>query len=178
MCQANETIQKKGEFSSAKSVDDDRNASPSRHPGCGTHNDAMVKASQRLASGTVLSCVSLLLLITGASLTFPHLQSRRDELGCDSLCYGSMTSARGALGLIGTALIGRLSDKNDSFLARSLGRIGLAKAPSGRRACLYIGTLASLLGFGIAVSMDSLTGLWLSMIPGALLQHNFDVFKA
>jgi MFS family permease len=178
MCQANETIQKKGEFSSAKSVDDDRNASPSRHPGCGTHNDAMVKASQRLASGTVLSCVSLLLLITGASLTFPHLQSRRDELGCDSLCYGSMTSARGALGLIGTALIGRLSDKNDSFLARSLGRIGLAKAPSGRRACLYIGTLASLLGFGIAISMDSLTGLWLSMIPGALLQHNFDVFKA
>lgn len=135
-------------------------------------------AIETLQKGTLLSCISLALLITGASLTFPHLQSRRDELGCDSLCYGSMTSVRGALGLIGTALMGRLSDKNGSFLATTLGSIGLSSAPSGRRACLYIGTLASLIGLGIAVSMDSLTGLWLSMIPAALLQHNFDVFKA
>jgi hypothetical protein len=89
-----------------------------------------------------------------------------------------MTSARSALSLLGTACIGRLSDRNDSVLAMSLGRIGLVSAPSGRRACLYIGTLASLLEFGVAITMDSLTGLWLSMIPGALLQHNFDVFKA
>jgi DHA1 family tetracycline resistance protein-like MFS transporter len=137
------------------------------------------QAEQTLQSGTILSCFSLLLLITGASLTFPHLQSRRDALGCDSLCYGSMTSVRGALGLIGTSLMGTLSDKNGSFLALTLGKIGFgAAAPSGRRACLYIGTMASLIGLAIAASVDSLVGLWLSMIPGALLQHNFDVFKA
>jgi MFS family permease len=117
-------------------------------------------ATQLLQHGTTTSsCLSLLLLITGASLTFPHLQSRRDELGCDSLCYGSMTSVRSALSLLGTAFIGRLSDRNDSVLALSLGRIGFVSAPSGRRACLYIGTLASLLGFGVAITMDSLTGL-------------------
>lgn len=117
------------------------------------------------------------------------MQSRRDELGCDSLCYGSMTSVRSALGLVGTAVIGRLSDKNGSLLARTLGAIGTRKgleggtsnsntSPSGRRACLYLGTVASLVGLAIAASMNSLRGLWLSMIPGALLQHNFDVYKA
>lgn len=132
-----------------------------------------------LELGSLLSCISLLFLITGASLTFPHMQSRRDELGCDSLCYGSMTSVRGALGLFGTALMGRLSDNNNSMLAKTLGTIGVGRSvSSGRRACLYIGTLASLMGFAIAASVDSLAGLWLSMIPGALLQHNFDVFKA
>ena len=41
-----------------------------------------------LKTGTYRSCVSLFLLITGLSLTFPHMQSRRDALGCDSYCYG------------------------------------------------------------------------------------------
>ncbi|KAL7527068.1 hypothetical protein ACHAXR_001783 [Thalassiosira sp. AJA248-18] len=118
------------------------------------------------------------------------MQSRRDELGCDSLCYGTMTSVRSALGLVGTAVMGRLSDKNGSMLALTLGSVGKGMtsvvdgatintiSPSGRRACLFLGTIATLLGLAIAVSMDSLHGLWLSMIPGALLQHNFDVFKA
>ncbi|KAL7428236.1 hypothetical protein ACHAXH_002909 [Discostella pseudostelligera] len=101
------------------------------------------------------------------SITFPHMQSRRDELGCDSLCYGSMTSVRSALGLIGTALVGRLSDEN-----------GNKSSASGRRACLYMGTVATLVGLTISASINSLRGLWLSMIPDALLQHNFDVFKA
>eukprot|EP00569_Conticribra_weissflogii_P007555 CAMPEP_0171350106 /NCGR_PEP_ID=MMETSP0878-20121228/35615_1 /TAXON_ID=67004 /ORGANISM="Thalassiosira weissflogii, Strain CCMP1336" /LENGTH=382 /DNA_ID=CAMNT_0011854949 /DNA_START=69 /DNA_END=1214 /DNA_ORIENTATION=- len=111
------------------------------------------------------------------------MQSQRDKLGCDSLCYGSMTSVRGALGLVGTALIGRLSDKNGTILAKTLGRLGARKysniaIANGRRACLYVGTVASVAGFVIAATMNSLQGLWLSMIPGALLQHNFDVFKA
>jgi MFS family permease len=91
-----------------------------------------------------------------------------------------MTSVRGALGLVGTALVGRLSDRNETILASTLGRIGLVSVSlsSGRRACLYVGILATLMGFVVAASMDSLQGLWLSMIPGALLQHNFDVFKA
>lgn len=179
MCQASEPIQKKVEFSSAQD-NYHANASISHHSNSSSSNTngTTKAATQLLQHGTTTSCLSLLLLITGASLTFPHLQSRRDELGCDSLCYGSMTSVRSALSLLGTACIGRLSDRNDSVLAMSLGRIGLVSAPSGRRACLYIGTLASLLGFGVAITMDSLTGLWLSMIPGALLQHNFDVLKA
>ena len=150
----------------------------------GETNDTtkLVLAQQTLEKGTILSCASLLLLITGASLTFPHMQSQRDTLGCDSLCYGSMTSLRGALGLVGTAVIGRLSDCNGTILAKTLGSLGASRNPysasSGRRACLYLGTLASLAGFVVAASMNTLTGLWLSIIPGALLQHNFDVFKA
>lgn len=147
-------------------------------------------AQTTLDRGTLLSCTSLLLLITGMSLTFPHMQSQRDALGCDSLCYGAMTSVRGAVGLVGTALVGRLSDRNGTLLARTLGTWGKSASlttvrgadtdgtPSGRRACLYLGTLASLAGFTIAASIKSLRGLWLTMIPGALLQHNFDVFKA
>ncbi|KAK1743715.1 hypothetical protein QTG54_005312 [Skeletonema marinoi] len=104
-------------------------------------------------------------------------RTRRDELGCDALCYGSMTSVRGALGLVGTALIGRLSDRNDSLLAKSLGSVGKGGNNSGRRGCLLLGIIASLLGLIIALD-DSLIGLWLSMIPGAFLQHNFDVFKS
>ncbi len=152
---------------------------------CSVSDEAeSIKIARRtLEDGTLLSCVSLLLLVTGASLTFPHMQSQRDKLGCDSLCYGSMTSVRGALGLVGTAIMGRLSDKNGTILARTLGRLGARKnssdvIASGRRACLYLGTVASVAGFVIASTMNSLRGLWLSMIPGALLQHNFDVFKA
>ena len=61
-----------------------------------------VSARRRLATGTLISCISIFFLICGLSLTFPQMQSRRDELGCDALCYGSMTSVRGALGLVGT----------------------------------------------------------------------------
>lgn len=145
-------------------------------------NAAPTIARRTLDQGTLLACVSLLLLITGMSITFPHMQSRRDELGCDSLCYGTMTSVRSALGLVGTALVGRLSDKNRSILARTLGALGKksnsAANASGRRACLYMGTVATMVGLIISVSMNSLRGLWLSMIPDALLQHNFDIYKA
>ncbi|KAL3761695.1 hypothetical protein ACHAW5_004259 [Stephanodiscus triporus] len=143
------------------------------------NNDRAV-ARKVLDRGTLLACMSVVLLITGMSLTYPHMQSRRDELGCDSMCYGTMTSVRSALGLVGTAVVGRLSDKNGSPLARSLGSLGMRanNSPSGRRACLYLGTMATLIGLAIALSMNSLLGLWLSMIPDALLQHNFDVYKA
>jgi len=140
---------------------------------------AASSAKQRsLINGTLVSCTSIFFLICGLSLTFPQMQSRRDELGCDTLCYGSMTSLRGALGLVGTAVIGRLSDRNDSLLAKSFGSVGKFGGSSGRRGCLVLGIIASLVGCIIAVTMNSLLGLWLSMIPGSFLQHNFDVFKA
>ena len=55
----------------------------SKLPAGGTNSPNAV-----LRTGTYKSCVSLFLLITGLSLTFPHMQSRRDALGCDSYCYG------------------------------------------------------------------------------------------
>ena len=155
-----------------QSDDDDDQRSSTKNP------TALQHARHNLDRGTLLACLSLLLLITGMSVTFPLLQSRRDELGCDSLCYGSMTSARSALGLVGTAVIGRLSDRNGSILARTLGALGKRGNASGSRACLDLGRIASLVGLIISILMNSLRGLWLSMIPGALLQHNFDIYKS
>lgn len=84
-----------------------------------TSTTALLNAQQKLAKGTLYACISVTLLITGLAVTFPLLQSRRDELQC-SLCYGSMTSVRSALTLVGTAIVGKLSDKNNSLLARTL----------------------------------------------------------
>ncbi|KAL9190672.1 hypothetical protein ACHAXT_000378 [Thalassiosira profunda] len=139
---------------------------------------ALSHARRTLEHGTLLACLSLLLLIAGLAVTFPQMQSRRDELGCDALCYGSMTSVRSALGLVGTAVVGRLSDKNSSILARTLGSLGKGTVSSGRRACLHVGTIASLVGLVTAATVNSLRGLWMSMVPGALLQHNFDIYKS
>jgi len=149
-------------------------------PDAGEKSDDLSNARRVLERGTLLSCLSVFLMIGGMSMTYPHMQSRRDELGCDSLCFGSMTSVRSALGLAGTAFMGKLSDKDTSWLARSLGTLGKISnnSPSGRRACLFLGTMATLIGLAISLSMNSLLGLWLSFIPDALLQHNFDVFKA
>ena len=150
------------------------------HASCDDEDDDLSTARRVLHRGTLLACVSVVLLITGMSITSPHAQSRRDALGCDSLCYGTMTSARSALGLVGTAAVGRMSDSNGSALARSLGSLGAEAdgGPSGRRACLYLGAIATLIGLAVSLSMNSMLGLWLGMIPDALLQHNFDVYKA
>lgn len=153
-----------------------------KHAACDNDDDDLSTARRVLHRGTLLACVSVVLLVTGMSITSPHTQSRRDALGCDSLCYGTMTSVRSALGLAGTAAIGKLSDRNGSLLATSLGSLGAAatrdRGPSGRRACLYLGTIATLVGLAVSLSMHSMLGLWLAMIPDALLQHNFDVYKA
>jgi hypothetical protein len=144
-------------------------------------DDDLSIARRVLHRGTLLACASVVLLITGMSITSPHAQGRRDALGCDSLCHGAMASARSALGLFGTAAIGRMSDGSGSRLARSLGSLGTAAdgvGPSGRRACLYLGTIATMIGLAMSLSTTSLLGLWLGMIPDALLQHNFDVYKA
>ena len=166
------------EKTTASSSADSKNLCGHDAVGKNSSISSAIDARRSLANGTLVSCISIFFLICGLSLTFPQMQSRRDELGCDALCYGSMTSFRGAIGLVGTAVIGRLSDRNDSFLAKSFGSVGKGGGSSGRRGCLVLGIIASLVGCIIAVTMNSLLGLWLSMIPGAFLQHNFDVFKA
>ena len=127
---------------------------------------------EALQHGTLYGSLSLALIIAGFSLTMPHLQSRRDALQCDSLCYGSMTSTRSALSLVGGFFVSRLSDNDSSFVARTIG------GGSGRKACLYIGTVASIVGLVIGGATFSILGMYLSMVPGALFQQNFSVLKA
>eukprot|EP00521_Asterionellopsis_glacialis_P009596 CAMPEP_0195284660 /NCGR_PEP_ID=MMETSP0707-20130614/2780_1 /TAXON_ID=33640 /ORGANISM="Asterionellopsis glacialis, Strain CCMP134" /LENGTH=403 /DNA_ID=CAMNT_0040344039 /DNA_START=280 /DNA_END=1488 /DNA_ORIENTATION=+ len=111
--------------------------------------------------------MSLALLVLSFSLTMPYMQSRRDALQCDSLCLGSMTSARSTLALVGSALMGRLSDSS-SFQAYG----------GARKFCLLFGSFASMIGLLIAGNTFSIRGMWISMIPGALFQQNFSILKA
>ena len=83
------------------------------------------------------------------------------------MCVGSMTSARSTLTLIGSTIIGRCSD---SSRFQNLG--------GGRKIFLLIGVIASALGVVMAVTATSIQGLWISMIPAALLQQNFNIIKA
>jgi hypothetical protein len=41
-----------------------------------------------------------------------------------------------------------------------------------------VGSLATLLGLMVAANTYSIQGMWISMIPGALFQQNFDILKA
>lgn len=81
-------------------------------------------------------------------------------MGCDAVCIGSMTSASSALALIGAPLIGSISDR------------------FGRRFALIIGCIASAFSSSILGMTNSLLGIWLAIIPQALLSHNFAVSKA
>ena len=111
--------------------------------------------------------LSVALLTLSFSLTLPHMQGRRDELGCDSMCVGSMTSARSTMSLVGSAFMGRWSD---SAAMESWG--------GARKICLMVGSLATLLGLLVAANTYSIQGMWVSMIPGALFQQNFNIVKA
>lgn len=124
-------------------------------------------AQQILKKGTIYGAASVALLTLSFSLTMPHMQGRRDELGCDSMCLGSMTSARSTLSLIGSAIIGRLSDST-----------AMEAYGGARKICLLVGSVATLLGLLVAANTFSLQGMWISMIPGALFQQNFNVLKA
>lgn len=133
--------------------------------------------SDKLRKGTLYAYISLGLLISAFSLVMPHMQSRRDELQCDSLCQGGMTSARSALSLIGSALMGHLSDSSNPNLSSSRSAL-MQRLSNGRIVCLVIGTCATLAGLLVDASMYSIRGLWLAMIPSALLQQNFSIYKA
>jgi MFS family permease len=119
-----------------------------------------------LKRGTSLGAASLGLLVVASSLTMPHMQSRRDALGCDSMCVGSMTSARSTLTLVGAAIMGRLSD------SRALDNYGGA-----RRLCLVTGIVASAIGLVVANRAASIEDLWVGLLPSAL-QHNLSLSKA
>jgi len=107
-----------------------------------------------------LSCMALFDLLSPLvnSLTKTYVSVIWSS--CDALCVGSMTSTRSALGLVGGVIVGRLSDHY------------------GRRSALVLGLLAGIMSTIIFGLVDSLQGLWLSMLPSALLSHQFLVLKA
>ena len=115
---------------------------------------------EKIHLGFIVGSLSVFVSMLGASITFPFLQSQRDLLGCDALCYGSLQSVRSALSLIGSSLVGRLSDR------------------FGRLPMLWIGLISSFSSYLISYSHQNIRGLWLSMIPVALLNQNYSVIKA
>ena len=102
----------------------------------------------------------MFMMVSANAVTFPFMQTRRDALECDAKCQGGQTSLRSGLGLVGAALIGRASDR--------FGRIPM----------LWLGTAGSLMALGINGGMDTLEGMWLAIVPVALLNQNFSVAKA
>lgn len=146
-----------------------------------SHNDSegfgkskqQQEAPTSLKHAIHLGVSSICLLMMSFSLTMPYMQSKRDELGCDSVCQGSMTSARSALTLVGAAVIGRLSDLPSHRLIPPF-LLGLLDV---RRACLLMGIAASGVGLVMTNRARTLNDLWLSLLP-TLLQQNMHVMKA
>jgi MFS transporter, DHA1 family, tetracycline resistance protein len=125
-------------------------------------------APTRPQNGFLYGTVSLALVVTAGSVVMGHYQSKRDAMGCDTMCVGSMTSARSTLMLLGSTIIGKSSDSK--VLDDKLG--------GTRRAFLILGVLASALELIVAVQAQTISALWVSMIPSALFQQNFNVLKA
>ena len=109
-----------------------------------------------ILTGSCMMFVSMF----AASLTFPFMQAQRDALGCDALCYGTMSSARSGLNLLGSMLVGRLSDT------------------MGRKWALWVGFVSSLSSYLINLSGSSIVSMWIAIVPSALLNQNFSVLKA
>ena len=125
-------------------------------------NVAVDLTSKRVAAsnGIFYGSLSIFISFMAASDTFPFLQVQRDLLGCDALCDGTMQSARAGLNLLGSVLVGRLSDR------------------LGRRIPLYIGLISSISGYFISLNFNSIHGMWFAMVPSSLLNQNFNVLKA
>ena len=117
--------------------------------------------------GFLFGTISLALVVTASAVTMGHMQSRRDSLGCDTMCVGSMTSARSTLTLIGSTIVGRSSD------SKALDKFGGA-----RKVFLFVGIIASFMELAISSQASSIEYLWISMIPSALFQQNFNILKA
>ena len=110
--------------------------------------------------GVFVGSLMSFLAVSGAAVTFPFAQARRDALGCDALCVGGQTSLRSGLTLAGAALIGRASDR------------------FGRVPMLWLGLAASCASLAINAATTTIAGMWVALVPAALLNQNFSVLKA
>jgi DHA1 family tetracycline resistance protein-like MFS transporter len=120
----------------------------------------------RLKRGQLQGALSVGLLMLAYSIAMPFQQSRRDELGCDSMCLGTLMSARSTVTLVGATVIGRLSD------AQSLNHYGGA-----RRLGLWIGLAAAGAGLVMANRASTVRQLFYSILPEAF-QQNMHIVKA
>jgi MFS family permease len=111
-------------------------------------------------SGIVWGSVASFTFNFGLALTYPFFPTMKDEIQCNTTCWGGMQSARSAMGLVGSALIGRLSDR------------------FGRTPLLVLGVVATVLSQTLAVTFYSIAGMWAALIPVALLNQNAGVSKA
>ncbi|GKZ00751.1 hypothetical protein MPSEU_001027000 [Mayamaea pseudoterrestris] len=119
-----------------------------------------------LQRGIWYAASSLWLLLVASSLTMPHQQGRRDMLACDNLCFGTLTSARSTLKLIGATLVGYLSDMKSTRFQYD-----------ARKWCLWMGLVAAGIAIVAANRAQSIPQLWLATIPLAL-EQNVHVLKA
>mmetsp|Transcript_3728 Transcript_3728/g.8609 ORF Transcript_3728/g.8609 Transcript_3728/m.8609 type:complete len:483 (+) Transcript_3728:255-1703(+) len=132
---------------------------------CQADDKSVPPPKSRWAALTMERWELLVILLTvapmaGFTVISPYQPTVRAELGCGPVCIGSMTSVSSFVGLFGAPLVGALSDQQ------------------GRRFALTLGTLAMALFFVIQGASTSLVGLWLALVPPALLSHNFTITKA
>lgn len=107
-----------------------------------------------------LAAALVTLGVFASATLMPFAQARRDELGCDALCSGTMMSARSGLSLVGSVLVGRLSDR------------------FGRKSALWLALAArafSTAAFGVT---NSIAGMWVQLVPNALFNQQYEVLKA
>jgi MFS family permease len=128
----------------------------------------VTNAKESLRRGTLLGAASYALVAIANSVILPHQQSRRDAMGCDYLCLGSLSSARSALSLVGATIVGKLSDS--TTLDEKLGG-------NKRKFVLVIGLLAAACAIISDHQASSISDLWVGIFPNAL-QQNLSVCKA
>jgi len=134
-----------------------------------------------LRRGTLLGGASLGLLFVATSLTLPFQQSKRDALGCSSMCLGSLSSGKSTLRLIGATVLGRLSDSQYALSTTGAGprsRRQRQQYASARRICLWIGVLSTATSLNMENNASSIRDLRWSIVPGGLLEQNAHILKA
>lgn len=121
---------------------------------------------ETLQRGFYWGAASVALWLVATNMSMPYTQDKRNSLACDSMCQGSMNSARSTLTLMGATVVGRLSDAPwlDSF-------------GGGRRVCLMLGLVATAIGLVLTSQASSLLQLWQSLLP-QVLQQNSSVVRA
>lgn len=123
---------------------------------------------EELKAGTRLGGASLGLLFVANSLCLGFQQSKRDELGCDSLCMGSLSSFKSTARLVAATVLGRLSDTDT----------GISPYLSGRRVVLWVGIAATLVGIHLESNSSSIRDLWYAVVPIGLFEQNANILKA
>ena len=101
-----------------------------------------------------------LIAVSSRAVMIPFNQSRFDDLQCKAICFGALTSSRSALQLVGSPVLGRVSDAY------------------GRRFAFVIACFGNMLSLALMAMTDSILGFAFAIIPAALLSDTFSISKA